>query len=147
MGNAGWPSLAWIALVLVVPLALATPAQLETRIVVTAADAVGLSTRGGYATPVVVADLDGTLVVSNTDPLAQHDILSQALANEEETWCARYAGHHACPLFVSPLVPPLGLDGTVYEASVEGLDNLVPGTAYPFFCSVHHWMSGTLVAI
>lgn len=138
-------SLALLLLALTVaPFALASPAALESHVVTIppTVDPVGgqFGTRGGYAGGVVVADIAGTLTLTNLD-ITAHDMISDALGPADNPWCSRYIGHHFCPLFASPLV---GLGG---QTTVEGLDQLTPGTTYSFFCSVHHWMTGTLVAI
>lgn len=144
MGNVGWASAAAIALLTFAPVALASAAALDTYVVTVppSADPTtgAVGTRGGYLVAAVVADVDGTVTLVNAD-LSAHDVVSDALGPTDNPWCPRYVGHRFCPLFASPLV---GLGG---EAVVEGTDQLVPGTTYGFFCSVHSWMTGTLVAV
>ncbi len=143
MGKA-WACGAIVALLALVPLGAASPLALASHIVVVppgvdpSTGSVG--TRGGYLPGVVVADISGTLTLTNAD-IAAHDVISDAVGPTDNPWCWRYVGHHPCPLFASPLI------GLGKQAKVEGTDQLVPGTAYTFFCSVHHWMTGTLVAI
>lgn len=143
MGKAG-ASVAIVLLVLLLPLGLASPAALDTHVVAVppSADpstgAVGL--RGGYLNSVFVVDVAGTLTFTNAD-ITAHDLVSTEDGPADNPWCARFVGHHDCPLFASPLIG-LGKQGVV-----EGTDQLVPGTTYTFYCSIHHWMTGTLVAI
>ena len=126
------------------PIVVASPAALDTQVVVVPPSVDPLTgevgTRGGYATVVAVADTAGTLTIVNAD-ITAHDIISVALGPTDNPWCPRYEGHHPCPLFASPLV------GLGKQALVEGIDLLVPGTTYGLYCSVHHWLSGTVVAI
>jgi polyvinyl alcohol dehydrogenase (cytochrome) len=72
-----------------------------------------------YATPAVTVGQGDTLVFSNLDSLAQHDLV----------------GHDGS--FGSPLI------GGGQEAKVEGVENLNPGT-YQFHCTLHSWMRGAL---
>ena len=72
-----------------------------------------------YATPAVTVGQGDTLLFSNLDTLAQHDLVG--LGGE----------------FGSPLV------GAGEEAKVEGVENLSPGT-YQFRCTLHSWMQGAL---
>jgi polyvinyl alcohol dehydrogenase (cytochrome) len=76
----------------------------------------------GFATRVVVASRSGTLTFINED-IVQHDFDSTT------------------GLFWTPLI---GLNG---RANVQGLANLVAGKRYPFFCTIHPGMTGTLVVI
>lgn len=146
MGNGAQARLFVVALlvVLVVPLGVASPAALDTHALVVppsvdpATGAVGA--RGGYAGSVVVADVAGTLTLTNADLIA-HDLVAREPGPEDNPWCVRFAGFDPCPLFASPIV------GMAGQATVEGTDQLVPGTTYPFVCSIHHWMQGTLIAI
>ena len=140
MAGKAWGILGLLLIVGVVPLTAASPGALETKVVSVAVDPTTGSTRGGYANAVAVVDVAGKLTLLNAD-LTAHDIISEEIGPVDNPWCARYAGHHECPLFASPIV---GLGG---EAVVEGTDQLEPGTTYPFYCSIHHWMTGILVAI
>lgn len=130
---------------LILPMVHASPAAIDTTIL-TIPPSVdpttgAIGTRGGYAPIAVVADVAGTLTITNAD-LTAHDIVSVAPGPADNAWCARFVvGHGYCPLFASPLV------GLGRSAVVQGTEQLVPGATYPFFCSVHHWMEGTLVAI
>lgn len=141
MGAVG-ASLAILFLLIAVPLTLASPAALDGHIVTIPPSVNPLTgqvgTRGGYATTVVLADVAGTLTLTNAD-LSAHDVVSQALGPASNAWCPCYVGPHYCPLFASPLVR-LGGEGVV-----QGTEQLEPGTTYEFFCSVHPWMRGTLV--
>lgn len=142
MGQA-WASVAGIVLVLtVLPLTtLASPAAIDTQIVAIPPSVDPVGTRGGYATLVAVADVDGTLTFVNAD-ISAHDVIAEEPGPTDNAWCARYIGGHGyCPIFASRLV---GVGG---QAVIEGTDQLEAGTTYAFYCSVHHWMQGTIVAI
>ena len=143
MGQA-WARAAMALLLAASPLALASPAALDSMVIAfpPSADPTtgAIGTRGGYANVVAVADVAGTLTFQNLD-ITAHDVIAHDLGPTDNPWCARYVGHHFCPLFASPLV------GLGEQAVVEGTDQLQPGTTYEFFCSVHHWMTGTLVAV
>jgi plastocyanin len=76
----------------------------------------------GYLTREVVASRSGTLTFVNED-IVQHDFNSPT------------------GLFWTPLI---GLNKT---ATVQGLQNLHAGVRYPFFCTIHPGMTGTLVVI
>jgi plastocyanin len=96
----------------------------------------------GYATPVVVTAKGGPLMFVNTDSVP-HDITADGLyvpkkLARKQPWCVDYS-RKTCPLFKSQLV------GTAQTAEVEGLDLLKSGKQYPFFCSAHTGMKGTLV--
>jgi polyvinyl alcohol dehydrogenase (cytochrome) len=92
--------------------ALAAPAQAAEQ----QAYAAGLN----YVTPAVVAGKGDTLRLTNLDPIAQHDLDSDAPG-----------------LFSSPLV------GAGQSTPVTGVQSLPPGS-YPFHCSLHAWMHGVL---
>lgn len=73
-----------------------------------------------YTTPAVVAAKGDTLRFHNLDAAAQHDIDSDTPG-----------------LFDSPLIP------AGESTLVRGVPQLNPGN-YPFHCSIHAWMRGTL---
>lgn len=143
MGKA-WVSGGIVLLLGALPLVLASPAALDTKVVAIppsvdpTTGAIG--TRGGYANAVAVVDVAGTLTFVNAD-ISAHDLVAREAGPSDAPWCSRYAGQGSCPLFASRIV---GLGG---EAVVEGTDRLAPGATYGFFCSIHPWMSGTLVAV
>ena len=89
----------------------ATPAQAAEQ----RAYAAGMN----YATPAVTVGQGDTLIFSNLDTLAQHDLV----------------GHGG--EFQTPLI------GAGEEAKVEGVEKLQPGT-YQFHCTLHSWMQGAL---
>ena len=92
-----------------------------------------------YATPVVVwtAGMPAPKF-ANTD-IQAHDVVSDATrAPGSAPWCP--AGGPRCPMFFAPL---LGLGGMT---DVIGLPHTPPGV-YPFACSPHPWMTGTLVVV
>jgi plastocyanin len=98
----------------------------------------------GYATPVVVAPVGGPLEFVNGDiqphnVIATDHFLAKKTAKKTE-WCKGYP-KKKCPLFWSVTV---GLGGT---AEVLGLENTESGQQYPFFCSLHPGMTGTLVTL
>ena len=144
MGKAGG-SVALVLVLLAIPMTvLASPAAFDS-IITTVPPSLdpttgAIGTRGGYASAVIVADVAGTLTLVNAD-ITAHDLISDELGPADNPWCSRYVGHHFCPLFASPIV---GLGG---QAVVQGTDQLESGKTYSFFCSIHHWMTGTLVAV
>ena len=79
-----------------------------------------------YATPVMVAQRDGSLSFANLD-VAQHDVT------------AVQKGPDGKPLFQSPLI------GFGQTAAVEGTDRLAAGETYDFLCSIHPGMRGQLI--
>lgn len=84
------------------------------------------ATFAGYLTPVMVAEQGGPLSYTNLDA-AQHDVVSDA------------RGADGKPLFKSAVI---GIGAT---APVLGLENVVSGQQYGFYCSLHTNMRGTLV--
>jgi polyvinyl alcohol dehydrogenase (cytochrome) len=72
-----------------------------------------------YATPAVTIGQGDSLIFSNLDSAAQHDLV----------------GHDG--KFGSPLI------GAGQEAKVAGAEDLEPGT-YQFHCTLHSWMTGAL---
>ena len=106
------------------------------------AAAVPGSFAAGFATPVVVAPHGEGITFANADAaphnfLADGVYLSKKDAKKTE-WCSAFTPK-TCPLFWSPTIAA----GETTE--VEGLDRLEAGKQYPFFCSVHPGMKGTLV--
>lgn len=98
----------------------------------------------GFLTPVTAAPVGGPLMFVNGDiqphnVIATEDFLPKAVA-KKSAWCKGYA-KTKCPIFWSATV------GTGGQTPVLGLENLESGTQYPFFCSIHPGMKGTLVAI
>jgi polyvinyl alcohol dehydrogenase (cytochrome) len=79
----------------------------------------------GYLTPTMVTQKGGPLQFINLD-VVQHDVVADR------------TGPDGQPLFRTPLI------GTGQSAAVEGLDRVEAGQSYPFFCSLHPGMRGTL---
>jgi polyvinyl alcohol dehydrogenase (cytochrome) len=79
-----------------------------------------------YATPVMVAEVGGTLSFMSND-LPLHDVVSVDKAAD------------GTALFSSPLV------GLGQSAAVSGMNRVEAGKTYAFFCSIHPGMRGTLV--
>ena len=104
-------ALAGIACALIAATGAAAPAQ--------AAEQRAYAAAMNYATPAVTVGQGDSLIFSNLDSLAQHDLV----------------GHGG--EFKSPLI------GGGEEAKVEGVENLNPGT-YQFHCTLHSWMQGAL---
>ncbi|HEX2234162.1 MAG TPA: hypothetical protein VHG69_12455, partial [Thermoleophilaceae bacterium] len=84
------------------------------------------ATSTGYATPVMITRVGGPLSFVNLDPV-QHDVTSEE------------RGPDGKPLFASKL------SGIGEVAPVNGMDRVKSGQAYPFLCSIHPGMRGTLV--
>lgn len=123
---------------------------------------------GTYTTPVAAAQVGGELTFVNGD-IALHDVVARddfapaqcptepGICGEDvPEWCLPpkpdepwttsllnplpfAAGK--CPLFATPLI------GTAVTAPVEGLWFLEAGRTYRFYCTLHPWMLGTLVAL
>lgn len=77
-----------------------------------------------YSSDVITVDQGEALIFRNAD-LNRHDLVSKTQAGGK-------------PLFSTPLLSTGG------EALVQGVQQL-PGGSYPFFCTVHTYMTGTLV--
>ena len=77
-----------------------------------------------YSSDVITIDRGEALIFRNAD-LNRHDLVSKTQAGGK-------------PLFSTPLL------GTGGEAIVQGVQQL-GGGSYPFFCTVHTYMTGTLV--
>lgn len=128
-----------IASIGVMALALAVPGQAGAVVAATGPGA----QFGGYVTPVVVAQQGGSLTYANADPLAPHNVVADGVYGATtKSWCTTAQRRdNTCPLFWSATIgvgqtPVLGL-----EATMGG------GTMYPFFCTVHPGMKGTLVVV
>ena len=99
--------------------------------VVSPADAVAPQvvavTANGYAPSEVVVAAGGSLTLVSGDATDYHDLVSYD-----------YAGGQR--LFESSAIPGGG------AAPVSGVSSLGSGT-YPFYCSVHEWMTGNLTVV
>ena len=84
------------------------------------------ATSTGYATPVMATQKGGPLSFVNLDPV-QHDVVSVQ------------RGPDGRPLFASKL------SGLGEVSPVKGLDRVNSGQTYPFICSIHPGMRGSLV--
>ncbi len=97
----------------------------------------------GFATPVVVTTVGGTVTFFNSD-IASHnftaaeDFVPKKRAKKAE-WCASYA-KGKCPLFWTSTI------AAGQQTDVLGLDLVKSGETYAFSCSIHPNMRGTLVA-
>ena len=108
----------------------------------------------GYATPVIVVTPGEEVSFTNID-IEMHDVVQDVEADgvgskKAMPWCKKGKkkkhkhGHsHAgqCPIFWSPLIS-LGETTPIY-----GLENVKSGETYSFYCTIHHGMTGTLVAL
>jgi plastocyanin len=114
----------------------ASPAQAATA----AAGPGGFA--AGFATPVVVAAEDEAITFINADA-APHDFVADGVflprkAARKAPWCSAFR-KGTCPLFWTPTI-------TAGEtADVSGIERLKSGEQYPFFCSRHPGMKGTLI--
>lgn len=96
----------------------------------------------GFATPVVVTTVGGTVTFVNGD-VASHnftaaeDYVPKKRAKKTE-WCASYP-KGKCPLFWTPTITG------GQQTDVQGLDLVKSGQTYAFMCSIHPNMRGTLV--
>ena len=96
----------------------------------------------GFATPVVVAAQGEDITFVNAD-VAPHDFVADGVflskkAGKKAEWCSGFRPG-TCPLFWTPTI-------TAGETTdVFGLEKLKSGQQYPFFCSRHPGMKGTLI--
>jgi len=81
-----------------------------------------------YVTPAMVTRVGGPLSFVNND-LPQHDVVAVDKAPD------------GSPLFRTPLI------GIGEVTQVTGLDRVVPGRTYGFYCSIHPGMKGTLAVV
>ncbi|MDQ1444556.1 MAG: hypothetical protein QOI20_1020 [Acidimicrobiaceae bacterium] len=92
-----------------------------------------------YATPAMVVQQGGSVTYVNADATA-HDVQAYGVYGPDTNrWCEG-AEPGKCPAFWTPLI---GLSGT---SPVYGVSALKPGQ-YPFYCSLHPGMKGTLVVV
>ena len=96
----------------------------------------------GFATPVVVTAPGEAITFANSDAAPHNFVADGVYLTKKEAkksaWCSAFTPK-TCPLFWSPTISA----GETTE--VEGVDLLESGMQYPFFCSVHPGMKGTLV--
>ena len=92
-----------------------------------------------FAPPVVAVEPGGALTLASVDVFG-HSLVSNEYGPGTQPWCSGFQPGR-CPLFWSFQV---SLGGTT---PVRGLESLVPGTVYPFYCFEHLGMKGTLVAL
>jgi plastocyanin len=96
----------------------------------------------GFATPVVPAAQGEAITFVNTD-VAPHNFVADGVFlskkdAKKSRWCTAFTAK-TCPLFWSPTIT----GGE--QANVEGIERLESGNQYPFHCTVHPSMKGTLV--
>ncbi|HVM45174.1 MAG TPA: hypothetical protein VM582_04495 [Candidatus Thermoplasmatota archaeon] len=130
MPLASWRLPALALALLLAPLVAASPLGAQTHVV---------ARDNAYLVDHFVVDVDGTLLFTNLD-LRAHDVVAFASGPDTNPWCGPYPAG-ACPLFATPLI------GLAEQVVVEGTSQLTPRASYPFYCSTHRWMVGTLHAI
>lgn len=96
----------------------------------------------GFVPPAVVIAEGEAITYSNADIAPHNFVAADAFlpkkAAKKAKWCSSYdAGR--CPLFWSPTI------GTGESTEVSGLERLVAGDQFPFLCTLHPNMKGTLV--
>ena len=111
-----------------------------------ASAAVAAAGPGGFAAgfitrAVVIAPGEG-ITFTNLDA-PQHNFIADGVylskkASKKAEWCTAYPKGQ-CPLFWSPSI------GTGESTDVQGLESLKSGEQYPFYCSIHPGMKGTIV--
>lgn len=95
-----------------------------------------------YTQPVIVVSPGDEVIYANLDA-QRHDVLSIAVRDPEEPqpeWC-EYVNTTPCPIVGSALI---GLGATT---PLLGLEDVVPGETYEFFCSLHSTMFGHLIVL
>ena len=112
----------------------------------TAAAAVAVTGPGGFVAgfvpPVVVVAPGEELTYANADIAPHNFIAYEAYLSKKQAkkvpWCSGY-DRGKCPVFWSETI-------TLGESTeVLGLENVESGSTYPFYCSLHPGMKGTLV--
>lgn len=96
----------------------------------------------GFIPPVVVVAPGEGITYANAD-IAPHNFMADGVYMTKKQarkakWCSAYdAGK--CPLFWSQTITA-GM-----STEVLGLENVKSGKTYPFYCSLHPGMKGTLI--
>lgn len=95
----------------------------------------------GFATRVVVQPVGQPLsfVNADTDP---HNVTSAEYGPNTQPWCVDYLVNR-CPVLWSRTTTV----GTMPVTPVLGVENLVAGEIYNFFCTIHPAMTAMLVAV
>jgi plastocyanin len=126
-----------LVLLLASPLAAALPLPVPVGTVSLAVPGSWLS---NYVPPAAAATVGGALTLINLD-IQYHDFVAdQAYGPDSQPWCVTFRAG-SCPLFWSPLI------ATGETTSVLGLENLVAGQVYQYYCTIHPPMRGSLVAL
>jgi plastocyanin len=119
-------------------LVLAAPAPAHAAV----AAAVPGSFAAGFATPAVVTAPGEAITFANADAAPHNFVADGVYLSKKDAkkarWCSSFT-LKTCPFFWSPTIAA----GETTE--VEGVERLESGAQYPFFCSVHPGMKGTLV--
>lgn len=96
----------------------------------------------GWATPAVVIAPGEAITYLNADAAPHNFIASEAFvpkkAAKKVKWCSGY-DRGKCPLFWSETI------GAGATTEVLGLERVVSGQQYAFYCSLHPNMKGTLI--
>ncbi len=107
-----------------------------------------------HAPPAVAVPQGGAITLASID-LLEHNLVHDVGADpaggraaNDEPWCQNGPGavpypEGQCPVFWSKLINVF----TGPTTPVLGLDDLDPGRVYPFICTIHPNMKGTLVAV
>lgn len=98
----------------------------------------------GWTTRAVIITEGEGVTYANAD-IAPHNLIADAVyiptrAERKAKWCTAY-DRGRCPLFWSATITA----GETTE--VLGLERLRSGRQYPFFCSIHPSMKGTMVVL
>ena len=94
----------------------------------------------GYLTRVAVVPVGGQLLLANADVMLHDVVAMDAYGPDDQPWCGLFE-EGRCPLFYSELAR----FGEVVP--VHGTEQLQAGSTYTFYCTIHHSMIGTLVAV
>jgi plastocyanin len=87
----------------------------------------------------------GTLTLLNLD-IRRHDVVAyQVFGSDDQPWCVNFFPGQ-CPLFWSEEADGVGGGGS-NTVEVQGLELLEPGHSYPYYCSTHESMHGTLTVL
>lgn len=100
-----------------------------------------------YIPPAFAIPAGSALRYMNLDAKAHDVIATNAFGSDDQFWCDQSPGGArdfpigACPLFWSRTI---GFGGTT---PVLGIELIVPGEVYDFYCSLHPNMFGVLLAL
>lgn len=104
----------------------------------------------GYTVPFLVVSQGDAVTYMNADAF-EHDVVARTVRGNPTDpgsppvadWCPGFGFTDplTCPAFWTPLI------GIAGSTPMYGLDDVVPGVSYEFYCTIHGNMDGTLVVL